>query len=185
MVRNFEPRPIAAELRERLLANALRGPSAGFTQGFDLLVLEGPEQLGRLWDAISPDRGFAARGWPGVYHAPLVVVPLAHKAAYLSRYAESDKGWRDRDEARWPVPYWHVDAAFASMLLLLTAVDLGLGALFFGVRDPGALRGAFGVPPDRDPIGAIALGYAAPDRPSSSLRRGRRPLEEVVHRGGW
>ena len=185
MVRSFEERPIPPALRERLLANALRGPSAGFTQGFDLLVLEGPEELERFWDAISSDRGFAARGWPGVYRAPLVVVPLAHKGAYLARYAEPDKGWTDRGEERWPVPFWYVDAAFATMLLLLTAVDLGLGALFFGLRDPAALRSAFGVPADREPIGAIALGYPAPDRPSASLKRGRRPLEEVVHRGGW
>jgi nitroreductase len=185
MCRNFDGRPIPGELRERLLANALRGPSAGFSQGFDLLALEGADQLERFWSAVSPDRGFEARGWPGVYRAPLVIVPLAHKGAYLDRYAEPDKGWEDRDERRWPVPWWYVDTAFAAMLVLLTAVDLGLGALFFGLRDPDALRQAFGVPEDRDPIGAVALGYAAPDRPSKSLRRGRRPVEQVVHRGHW
>jgi nitroreductase len=185
MCRNFDARPIPEELRERLLANALRGPSAGFSQGVDLLALEGADQLGRFWAAVSPDRGFEARGWPGVYRAPLVIVPLADKAAYLDRYAEPDKGWADRDERRWPVPYWYVDSAFAAMLILLTAVDLGLGALFFGLRDPEALRQAFGVPVDRDPIGALALGYPAPDRPSRSLRRGRRPAEQVVHRGHW
>jgi nitroreductase len=185
MCRNFDERPIPDELRERLLANALRGPSAGFSQGFDLLALEGADQLGRFWSAISPDRGFEARGWPGVYRAPRVVVPLAQKDAYLERYAEPDKGWPDRDERRWPVPYWYVDTAFASMLILLTAVDLGLGALFFGLRDADALRRAFDVPADRDPIGAVALGYPAPDRPSASLRRGRRPAEQVVHRGRW
>jgi nitroreductase len=185
MCRNFDARPIPEELRERLLANALRGPSAGFSQGVDLLALEGADQLGRFWAAVSPDRGFEARGWPGVYRAPLVIVPLADKAAYLDRYAEPDKGWADRDERRWPVPYWYVDSAFAAMLILLTAVDLGLGALFFGLRDPEALRQAFGVPVDRDPIGALALGYPAPDRPSRSLRRGRAPAEQVVHRGHW
>jgi nitroreductase len=185
MVRNFEPRPIPVDLRETLLANAQRGPSAGFTQGVDLLVLEGAAELERLWGAISPDRGFELRGWPGVYNAPLVIVPFANRTAYLERYAEADKGWVDRAEARWPVPFWHVDAAYAAMLVLLTAVDLGLGALFFGVRDHDALRSAFGVPPDREPIGAIALGYPAADRASGSLRRGRRPPEEVVHRGGW
>ncbi|HEV8632822.1 MAG TPA: nitroreductase family protein [Chloroflexota bacterium] len=185
MVRNFDGRPIPPGLRDRLVANALRGPSAGFTQGVELLVLEGAEQLGRFWGAVSPDRGFAQRGWPGVYRATLVIVPFAHEAAYLDRYAEPDKGWADRDPARWPVPYWYVDAAFAAMLVLLTAVDLGLGGLFFGVRDAAELRTAFGVPDGFEPIGAIALGYPAPDRPSSSLRRGRRPPTEVVHHGRW
>ena len=185
MMRSFSPVPVPPEARERILANALRGPSAGFTQGTELLVLEGEEQLARFWAAVSPDRGFERSGWPGVYRAPLVLVPFAHKDAYLDRYAEPDKGWRDRDEARWPAPFWHVDAAFGAMLALLTVVDLGLGALFFGVRDPAALRAAFGVPDGLDPIGAIAIGYPAPDRPSSSLKRGRRAIDEVVHRGEW
>ena len=71
------------------------------------------------------------------------------------------------------------------MLVLLTAVDEGLGALFFGFEDPAAFKAAFGVPDAYDPIGAIAIGYPAPDRPSASLRRGRRPASQVIHRGGW
>ncbi len=185
MVRNFERRAIPPEAVERILANARRGPSAGFTQGVDLLAFHGPDQTARFWAAASPDRAFSRHGWPGVYDAPLVVVPLAHKQAYLDRYAEPDKGWTDRDEGRWPVPYWHVDAAFAAMLMLLTAVDAGLGALFFGVRDHAAFRAAFGVPDAYAPIGAVAIGYPAPDRPSRSLRRGRRPASSVVHRGAW
>ena len=35
------------------------------------------------------------------------------------------------------------------------------------------------------PIGAVALGWPAPDEPSPSLARGRRPLDDVVHRGRW
>jgi nitroreductase len=185
MVRNFEARPVSPEIVDRILANAQRGPSAGFTQGSEWLVLQEPQQVTQFWDAVSPDRAFTRAGWPGVYRAPVILVPFAHKEAYLERYAEPDKGWTDRDEARWPVPFWHVDAAFAALLALLTLVDQGLGALFFGIRDPAALRAAFGVPEAYEPIGAIALGYAAPDRPSRSLARGRRPDRDVIHRGAW
>ena len=65
--------------------------------------------------------------------APVVIVPCSSKAAYLDRYAEPDKGWTDRDEARWPMPFWHMDAAMASLLILQTAVDEGLGSCFFGI----------------------------------------------------
>ena len=80
--------------------------------------------------------------------APLLIVPLSNKSAYLDRYAEPDKGWTDRDESRWPVPYWDVDAGMAALLMLLTAVDEGLGACFFGVPPDrlAAFREAFGVP---------------------------------------
>jgi nitroreductase len=84
------------------------------------------------------------------------------------------------------VPYWLVDTAFASMLILLTASDAGLGALFFGIfQGERELLEALGVPDGYQPIGAIALGWPAPDRPSPSLKRGHRPVEEVIHRGHW
>ena len=185
MVRNFEDRPLPAETLERILANALRGPSAGFSQGFEFLVLEGKEQTARFWQAVSPDRGWERMGWPGVYNAPIVIVPFSHKQAYLDRYAEPDKGWTDKDEARWPVPFWDIDTAMAALLILLTAVDCGLGALYFGITDAPALRAAFGVPEGYVPIGGIALGYPAPDRRSGSLRRGHRPAADVIHRGAW
>ena len=120
-----------------------------------------------------------------------MIVPLSSEAAYVGRYAEPDKGWADADAARWPVPYWHVDAGMASLLALLTAVDEGLGAAFFGVPAAGIgpLREAFGVPDEYAPVGAIAVGRPAPpSEPAaagSPSRRRRRPLDEVVHRGRW
>jgi nitroreductase len=119
--------------------------------------------------------------------APVIIVPLSNKSQYLARYAEPDKGWTDRDEMRWPVPYWHIDTGMASLLMLLTAVDRGLGACFFGIppEQMAAFRAAFGVPEEYTPIGAISLGYRAPDRKSPSLKRGRREVPEVVHRGRW
>ena len=185
MVRNFEDRPVPPEVVERLLDNARRGPSAGFSQGFEFLVLEGPEQMRRFWEVVSPNRQWEQAGWPGVYNAPLAIVPLSHKQAYLDRYAEPDKGWTDRDEARWPTPYWDIDTAFAALLVLLTAVDAGLGALFFGLMDIPAFRSAYGIPDAYHPIGVIVVGYPLTDRPSGSLRRGHRPADSLIHRGQW
>jgi nitroreductase len=129
----------------------------------------------------APSAGFSQG------YAFLVLDPLASKQAYLERYAEPDKGWTDRDEARWPVPFWCIDTAFAAMLMLLTAVDQGLGALFFGIPPTvdAAFRAAFGVPDTYDPIGAIALGYPTRRALAETVRRPRRPLEAIVHRGAW
>jgi len=184
MVRNFEERPVPGEVVERLLRNALHAPSAGFSQGWAFLVLQGGDETGRFWDAVFP-RDRQKFRWAGMFKAPVIIVPLSHKKAYIDRYAESDKGWTDRDENRWPVPYWDIDTGFASLLMLLTAVDEGLGALFFGIFSADDFRAAFDVPEDYVPIGAIALGYPAPDEPSPSLKRGRRPVDDVVHRGRW
>jgi nitroreductase len=117
----------------------------------------------------------------------VLIVVFGDPDAYLDRYAEPDKGWADRDEARWPVPYWDVDAGMAAMIVLLGVVDAGLGACFFGV--PGerweALRTAFAVPQRWRPVGVVSIGYPAPDRPSPSLRRDRRPLDDVVRYGSF
>lgn len=187
MVRNFEDRPLAPEVIARILEHAQRAPSAGFSQGWAFLALDGPDETARFWAATLPEAKRDGFPWPGLLKAPLIVVPLSHKQAYLDRYAEPDKGWIDRDESRWPVPYWHIDTAFAAMLMLLTAVDEGLGALFFGIfpENLASFRAAFEVPEEYTPIGAVAIGHPAPDRPSPSLQRGRRPPTEVVHRGRW
>ncbi|MCV2491706.1 nitroreductase family protein [Geodermatophilus sp. YIM 151500] len=190
MVRDYDPyRPVPPEVRDRLLAHAVRAPSAGFSQGWGFLVLETAEERGRFWTATAPPPPARPDRWlTRMRRAPLLVVALSHRDAYLDRYAEPDKGWTDRDEARWPVPYWDVDTGMAALLMLLTAVDEGLGACFFGVpaERVDAFRAAFGVPEGHRPVGVVSVGYpGSDDRRSPSLRRGRRPLDEVVHRGRW
>ena len=105
---------------------------------------------------------------------------------YLDRYAQPDKGWTDRAESRWPVPFWHIDTGMAALLILLTVVDEGLAALYFGIvpEAVGPFRAAFGVPDDHEPIGAIAIGHSAEAAPRD-LRARRRPGHEVIHYGRW
>ncbi len=187
MVRAYDAtRPVPDETLDRLLAHAIRAPSAGFSQGWDFLVLRTDADRGRFWSSTADDEVDAGDSWlRGLASAPVLIVCLSDRAAYLDRYAAPDKGWTDRDEARWPVPYWDVDTGMAALLMLLTAVDDGLAACFFGVppeRHDG-LREAFGVPADRTPVGVVSVGYPAPDRRSPSLRRGRRPVEQVTHDG--
>ncbi|MGH3715522.1 MAG: nitroreductase family protein [Micromonosporaceae bacterium] len=188
MIRNYDPeRAVPPQVVDRILDNAIRAPSAGFSQGWGFLVLDQRADVDRFWAVVSPEE-VTMRGWlAGMSAAPLVVVAHSNKSAYLDRYAEPDKGWTDRDEARWPAPYWDIDTGFASLMMLLTAVDEGLGACFFGVF-PGqiaAYKQEFGVPEEFHPIGAITIGYPAPDSIVASRKRGRRSVAEVVHRGRW
>jgi nitroreductase len=186
MVRRFDPRPLPAEVLDRILRSATRAPSAGFSQGLDLLVLEGPEAVRGFWAATADPRF----GTPySTAEPPVIVLVLSDKQAYLDRYAAPDKAGLGMEvEEGWPVPYWDMDAAMAVMLMLLTAVDEGVGAWYFGVFHgaEGLLRD-LGVPEGRRLVGAVALGWpAADDRPSGSVRtRPRRPPDEVVHRGRW
>ncbi len=190
MVRTYSDLPVDPAVVERMLSNALHAPSAGYSQGWGFLVLDRPEDVDRFWRATTP-QGSAAEpdSWlRGMRAAPVVIVPMSNKSAYLGRYAEPDKGWTDRDETRWPVPYWHIDTGMASLLILQTAVDEGLGACFFGIPPAhiDGFRTEFGVPQDYFPIGAVTVGHrAATAGPAGSAKRGRKPVDEVVHRGSW
>ena len=187
MVRSFEPVPLPAGALDRVLDTARRAPSAGFSQGVDLLVLEGPAETATYWEHALP--GPEARRsfrWQGLLRAPVLVVVLTSPARYRARYAEGDKarGAPGGPDA-WAVPWWWVDGGMAAMLLLLAAVDEGLGALLFTTERAPSVLAAFGVPDDRLALATVALGRPADDEPGRSSTRPRRPFEEVVHRGHW
>lgn len=193
MHRKFTGEPVSAEAVDRITRNAVRAPSAGFSQGWAFVVLEAAEDRDRFWAASTPDTAERSErdmsAWlAGMRTAPVIILALASKAAYLRRYAEKDKGWEDLDESRWPVPFWHIDVGMASLLMLQTAVDEGLGACFFGVppEHVGAVLAELGVPDEFEITGVVAVGHPADGQAlGSPARRRRKPLDEVIHRGGW
>ncbi len=189
MVRSYTTEPVDPAVLERALENATRAPSAGFTQGWGFLVLDSASDVLRYWAATTDSLEAPDEWLRGMMRAPVLVVPCSSKTAYLGRYAEPDKGWTDQDETRWPMPYWHMDAAMASLLILQTAVDAGLGGCFFGIppRSIARLRDEFEIPEAFDPIGAITVGHPAPRTGArgSATRRRRLETEEIVHRGTW
>lgn len=202
MTRAYDPDPVDPAVVEAALAAATRAPSAGFSQGWAFVVLDTPDAVRGFWQAQtdaaaeggSPDRWLA-----GMMTAPVVVVPCSRRSAYLDRYAEADKhraGLHEHDESRWAMPYWHLDTAMASLLVLQSVTDAGLGACFFGLV-PGrvaAVKELLGLVDTADeeaphPIGAITIGHPATDPATgargSASRRRRTPWQEVAHRGRW
>lgn len=196
MIRDYAADPVDPAIVDRALRNATHAPSAGFSQGWGFLVLDTPDDVRRWW-ATTADSVDDPDAWlTGMMRAPVVIVPCSSKAAYLRRYAEPDKARRDpasgrveQGEERWSVPYWHMDAAMASLLILQTVVDEGLGGCFFGipVAKLDAVRSEFGIHPDFDPVGVITLGHraASTGAAGSPAKRRRTPVEDVVHRGTW
>ena len=187
--RSFTPEPLGVGLLDDLVDAARRTPTAGNCQGVEFLLLEGADVESYWETTLSAERrvGFL---WPGLLIAPAIVVPFGLPSRYLARYAESDKaatGLGAGSEA-WSVPYWLTDAAFAALALQLLVVEAGLGCCFFGLFEHEvAVRRRFGVPDEARAVGAIAIGHPDPSgaRSSRSTARGRRPLDEVLHRGSW
>jgi nitroreductase len=185
MARAFQARPVDPLVVDSIVDAGRRAPSAGHAQGWAFVVLEGAEQTARFWDITLPLERRSTFRWPQLLDAPVIILPLADREAYLARYREPDKVRTGLgDPERWPVPYWQVDTAFAVMTMLLAATDAGLGSLFFGVFHRSAeLLADLAIPDGHELIGAIALGHPLPSDPGRSAGRGRR--DGVVHRGRW
>lgn len=165
-----------------MLDLAVRAPSAGFTQGWQFVVLESPDSTRQFWSTTTDPDELPDAWLARLMTAPTLILCLSDKQAYLDRYAEPDKGWTDRSESHWPTPYWHTDTAMAAMIFLLAATDRGYATCFFGVQPDhqSPVKAAFDIDQALHVVGVISLGHAAEDRKSPSLRRGRRPQDEVV-----
>ena len=188
MTRNFQELPLERSVVDGILAEALAAPSAGNTQGREFVVLEGVEQTDRYWKATT-DATWRARSrrYSGMSRAPVVILAFSDPDAYVERYAEPDKIRSDGAKVDWVVPYWHVDASFAVMTLLLGAAAQGIGAAFLGnFRGEAAVKDELGVPARFRWLGAVLLGLPAlPDPPSTSVTRPSRTEDDAVHRGVW
>lgn len=187
MVRAFTDEPVDPAVVDALVDLARRAPSAGHSQGWAFVVLAGDETA-RYWDVTLPAERRTAFRWPGLVAAPVLIVALVRPDAWVERYAEPDKAAVGLGQGveQWPVPYWWVDGGMAVEHLLLGAVDAGLGACFFGLFDhEAAVLQALGVPDGWRALGTVAIGHPADDEPGPSAARGRRPLGDVLHRGGW
>jgi len=189
MVRRFSQEPVPPDVVDHILDLARRSPTAGFSQGVDFVVLDQPAAIAEFWRLTEhpdfPNDPAELAAGPTV-----IILPIADKRPYLARYSEPDKAaFGLQHEDAWPVKFWDIDAAMASMTALLAAVDAGLGAWFFGFSHGEAeVLAHLGVPEGIRPVGVIGLGYRSPDEEphvGSAWSRTRRPLAEQIHRGHW
>ena len=185
MVRNFSNKPVDAAIIDQMLDLARRGPSAGYTQGQSFVVITQQETKIAVAQ-ICGEEFYVEKGFdPFISKAPVIIVPCTSESAYHNRYQEKDKLKTDGAEIDWPVPFWYMDIGCAVMTLLLSAVDQGLAAGFAGTWDLDGLRNLLDIPKNVTPVGVIPMGHPAPDKRSPSLKRGRKPLADVVHWEAW
>ncbi len=190
MVRSFTDEPVAPEAIDRIIDFARRGPSAGFSQGVEFVVVTDEtmrEEIAQPYETMHAKSGHLNF----VAQAPVQIVICANAAIYKARYREADK-MRARkhisDDDLWRIPYWYTDAGCAMMLILLATVNEGLAAAFVG-GNIDRLRNLLEIPEEYTPIGIALVGHEAPDARRygdvSADKRPRRPLADIVHREKW
>lgn len=162
MVRSFKPTPIPEEKIQKILRNAARAPSAGHLQPWDFVIVKNPDTKKRLANAAL-NQNF-------IQEAPVVIVACANTRRSATRYGE--RGIRF---------YSLIDTAFASLIILLTAVNDGIGASFVGAFHDETVSKILGLPDHVRPVGIINLGH--PNEMPSKLER--LPLTGLVHEEKW
>lgn len=189
MVRNYTDEPVPREVLERIVDRGRRAPSGGFSQGVRFVVVTEQDTRARIAELADEAKYVTGTGLePWITRAPAHIVVAMREDDYHDRYTKPDKlEQTGGEEVEWRVPWWWVDAGKAIMLLLLAAVDEGLGAGLFGlVGDRNDdVRELLGIPADLEVVGVVTVGHPAPERNEERLkkrlREGRRPLDEVVH----
>lgn len=188
MVRSFSTQPVDPVVIDSCVDLASRSPSAGKTQGWHVVVLEG-DDTNKFWDHAFPVSRRDGFTWPHLFDAPVIAIACTDPEAYVRRYSEEDKAQTGLGEStdKWPTPYWTVDASFAVMTFLLALHNEGLGALFFAVfNGEEGIRKELQIPESVQIIGAIAIGYARDDDTKGvSATRARNSVTQIVHRGSW
>jgi nitroreductase len=133
MVRSFDATPVDEDELDELCARALWAPTAGNTAGVRMHTVG--HALVPSYFAVATDDVWRqrARRAAGLQRAGAVVLVTSKRSAYLERYGEDDKSSSGlSDENSWPIPYWHTDAAMATMALLLLLEERGLAATLWG-----------------------------------------------------
>lgn len=161
MVRKFRSDPVDDATVRRLLAAAIRAPSAGHTQPWAFIVVRDGEKRRAL--------GRAAHEQTFIGDAPVVVVACADLSRSEARYGERARR------------YGFIDAAFASLCLLLAVTEAGLGACFVGAFDDDRVARLLDLPATVQPVAIIPIGHPAESPRAMRIRR----LEDVVHGERW
>jgi nitroreductase len=186
MVRHYTGERVSRDVLERVVATVRRAPSAGFSQGQRLLVVDDPSLLAKL---AEEDRLEGMEPWFASAAAHVIV--LTREQDYHDRYTSPDKLDATGSEIEWPVPYWHVDAGAALMLVLLAAIEEGLAAGVYGIPlgDQPRVRELLHIPEELAIVAGITLGHGAPDpqwsKATSRATQRRRMLDELVHWNTW
>lgn len=159
-VRAFTAEPVPESLLRDLIDLANWAPSAGNLQSRDFVVVCGraaKRALACAADQIELEQAAA-------------VLVVCTNAARVAKY-----GARGREL------FAVQDAAAATQNFLLAAHERGLGAVWMGSFDEGAVRTLLGLPNPVRPVSLVAVGWPA-EHPSPPERL---PLDRLLHWERW
>ncbi|MGB9636877.1 MAG: nitroreductase family protein [Thermoplasmata archaeon] len=159
--RKFAERDVPDEILSKLLEYGNLAPSAGNLQARDFIVVKKKETREALAEA--------ALGQEFVAEAPVVFVICTNERK-ISHYGTRGKSL-----------YTYQDTAASAMILMLAALEFGLGTCWVGAFDEEKVRKILGIPQHARPVILIPIGYPA----ESPKMPPRKTQNEYVHMERW
>lgn len=163
-IRSFLPNPIPREVLLRILEAAHHGPSVGYMQPWNFVVIRNPNTLRKLQAVVEKERMRAAENYTDLkrdYYLRLKVEGLAQGPLTLCVTNDGQRGG-PHVLGRNTIPetdLMSTSCAIENMWLAARAEGLGLGWVSF--YEKADVRQILNIPDSVDPVALLTLGYTS------------------------
>jgi nitroreductase len=155
-LRSFDVKKVEQEKLDLVLKAGQLAPTAVNYQPQRILVIENEEALAKLRECT-------------IYHfnAPMALLACGNK----------DEAWKRNYDGK---NHSDIDASIVATHMMLQATELGLGTTWVGHFDPTAIRNAFNIPSNLEPLCILPIGYPSKDAKPNPIHTRRKDISETV-----
>lgn len=155
-LRTFNEKKVEKEKLDVILRAGQLSPTAVNYQPQRILVIESNEALAKLKDCT-------------IYHfnAPMALLVCADK----------DEAWKRSYDGK---VHTDIDGSIVATHMMLQAAELGLGTTWVGNFDLIAVRNAFNLPVNLEPICILPIGYPSSDAKPNPNHEKRKDISQTV-----
>ena len=190
-IRSFREDQVPPETLARILKAAHRGPSVGYMQPWDFILVSDVETREQVKDLFERERQAASNFFDDTrrdHYLSLKLEGIMEAPVNLCVTCDPTRG--EEVLGRNSIPETDIySTCCAVQNLWLAARAEGLGVGWVSILKLPRLRGILGIPPHIVPVAYLCLGYPVefPDRPllETAGWRDRLPLRSLVHYDGW
>ncbi len=170
--RAYQDRPVDREDLVKICQAGRLSPSGCNAQPWRFIVVDQPEMLEKVRQALVVSGGKTGAPWRGQCPAFIVLVeqPAKVMPAVLEYYQDSQR-------------FAQGDIGMACMNMCYQAMELGLSTCVIGMNDQEKMESVLQIPEHAPVRLVLAVGYGAEMK--TERPKVRKPLEEVVSFNGW
>lgn len=155
-VRKFQDKHIEQEIIDKLIHAGHVAPTGCNFQPQRILVINTDEAMAKLKNCTKCH-----------FDAPTAMLVCYNK----------EESWVRKYDGALSAP---VDASIVATHIMLEAQNLGVGVCWVMHFDPNAMKEAFNIPENIEPLALLVMGYPHPDAAPIPMHSTFRPVDEVV-----